>query len=220
MDTERRKKEEKKKKKKKKIVSNILLDIEAVKISHEGFILTSGVHSPTYIDCRRLISFPEERRRLIRIAAETVREDIGSENIDVIAGGETAGIPFSAWLSEELDLPMVYVRKKKKTHGSRSQVEGILKEGDRVLLFEDLIFDGRSKVEFMRGIEEKGAFMKYCLVIFDYGRKDAENLLRSHGVELHRLTDWNTMLEVISERRYFSKEEIETIRSFLADFSS
>src|SRR5207249_3534335 len=104
--------------------------------------------SPVYIDCRKLISFPRLRRTLTDFAASTILRDIGFESIDTVAGGETAGIPYAAWISDALMLPMQYIRKKPKGFGRNAQIEGYLEEGSRTLLVEDLTTDGRSKVNF------------------------------------------------------------------------
>src|SRR6185369_9213454 len=100
------------------IVARILLEIAAVHFRpSEPFILTSGRASPVYIDCRKIISFPRARRKVITLAAEKVETEIGFESLDAVAGGETAGIPYAAWLADKLDLPMLYIRKKPKGFG-------------------------------------------------------------------------------------------------------
>ncbi|MHC1566777.1 MAG: orotate phosphoribosyltransferase [Candidatus Syntropharchaeia archaeon] len=197
------------------IVAEILLDLKAVHVDLDyPFLLTSGRISPVYVDCRKIISFPDERREIIEFA-ETVVKKIGE--IDVIAGGETAGIPFAAWLSEKMDLPMIYVRKKPKGHGKFAQVEGEVREGDRVLLFEDLIFDGGSKINFSDGIRKTGAKMEHCLVIFEYGSDETRKNLMDHGIELYSLTNWKTLLEVGKKKNYFREEEEREIKKFLKD---
>src|SRR5262249_34174422 len=130
--------------------ARILFDIGAVHFNAEKpFIFTSGWASPVYIDCRKIISFVEARRTLMKFAAEKIR---ASGSFDSVAGGETAGIPFAAFLAEELSLPMIYVRKQAKGFGRMAQIEGDLKEGARVLLVEDLSSDGKSKVKFCEAL--------------------------------------------------------------------
>ncbi|HMB75525.1 MAG TPA: orotate phosphoribosyltransferase, partial [Kiloniellaceae bacterium] len=122
--------------------ANILIEIEAVLFRPDDpFIFTSGRASPVYVDCRKIISFPRARARLMDMAVTQLAATAGSEAFDVVAGGETAGIPFAAWIAERLSLPMVYVRKKPKGFGRNAQIEGQFKEGDRVLLVEDLATD-------------------------------------------------------------------------------
>ncbi len=182
------------------------------------FVLTSGALSPVYVDIRRLISFPAERRAVLAFAARTVETEIGLDTFDVVAGGETAGIPYAAWLAERFDRPMVYVRKQPKAFGRMSQIEGKLDEGQRVLLVEDLITDGSSKFGFVRGIRQAGASIGHLLVVFEYGTvPETRQALGAEGVTLHSLTTWATLLEVAEAKGYFTAGEVAEIRRFLAD---
>ena len=152
------------------LTAKMLIEVEAVRfMTDKPFIFTSGWASPVYTDCRRLISFPRVRRTLIDFGAETLGRDVGFEQLDSVAGGETAGIPFAAWMADRLMLPMQYVRKKPKGFGRNAQIEGHLEAGDRVLLVEDLTTDGRSKVDFCTALREAGATIEHCFVIFFYG---------------------------------------------------
>ncbi|MGA0395229.1 MAG: orotate phosphoribosyltransferase, partial [Rhodospirillales bacterium] len=119
--------------------AKILLDIKAVNFRpEEPYILTSGKASPVYIDCRKIISFTEERRAIIDMAVKQLSDAIDVKAIDAVAGGETAGIPYAAWIAEAMSLPMLYVRKQPKGFGRNAQIEGDLAEGSHVLLIEDL----------------------------------------------------------------------------------
>jgi orotate phosphoribosyltransferase len=119
--------------------AKMLLEIKAVHFYDEKpFFFTSGWASPVYIDCRKIISYPRLRSSLIDFAAATIVRDIGYESIDTVAGGETAGIPFAAWISDRLMLPMQYVRKKAKGFGRNAQIEGEVETGARTLLVEIL----------------------------------------------------------------------------------
>ena len=108
----------------------MLLEIKAVHFNAaEPFTLASGLPSPTYIDCRKLISFPRIRSMLMDFLAVTVMREAGFEAFDNIAGGETAGIPFAALVAERLALPMTYVRKKPKGYGRNARIEGVMTRG-------------------------------------------------------------------------------------------
>src|SRR5262249_715714 len=135
--------------------ARILLEIEAVHFRpQQPFILTSGRASPVYIDCRKIISFPRARTKVVDLAVELIEREIGFESLDAIAGGETAGIPFAAWIADRLGLPMLYVRKKPKGFGRGAQIEGDMKPGCRCLLVEDLATDGGTKVNFINAIRD------------------------------------------------------------------
>ena len=151
------------------ITSRILLETKAVLFNpDQPFTFTSGRQSPVYVDCRRLISFPRARRKITELAAASVTREIGYESVDTVAGGETAGIPFAAWVADRLNLPMQYVRKKPKGFGRGAQIEGQLIPGQRVLLVEDLATDGKSKVNFIKALRDADGKCDHCFVIFFY----------------------------------------------------
>ncbi len=118
--------------------AKMLLEVKAVLFfEDQPFVFTSGWASPVYIDCRKLIFYPRLRGQLVDFAVATLARDVGFEQFDVVAGGETAGIPYAAWIAERLALPMQYVRKKPKGFGRNAQIEGDIREGARTLLVED-----------------------------------------------------------------------------------
>ncbi|MFH1803971.1 MAG: orotate phosphoribosyltransferase [Pseudomonadota bacterium] len=202
-----------------KTVARILLDIGAVNFRPEDpYILTSGWASPTYIDCRKLISFPRARRKVIELAARQISDAAGYEAFDAVAGGETAGIPYSAWLADALDLPMQYVRKKPKGFGRKARIEGDIHEGQRVLLVEDLATDGASKVNFVNAIREAGGECKHAFVVFFYGVfPNALENLKKDDIEMHYLCTWHDVLDVARQGGYFSDAAVNGVRDFLAD---
>ncbi len=103
--------------------ARLLLDIKAVNFRPEDpYIFTSGWASPVYIDCRKVISFLDARRQIMEMAVEGLGEAAGWDSFDAVAGGETAGIPYAAWMSGTASLPMLYVRKKPKGFGRDAQI--------------------------------------------------------------------------------------------------
>ena len=175
-----------------RLSARILLEIKAVHFNAaDPFTLASGLPSPTYIDCRKVISFPRVRNALMDFMCQTLTRDAGFEAFDNIAGGETAGIPFAALVAERLGLPMSYVRKKPKGYGRNARIEGNMFEGQRVLLVEDLTTDGGSKLSFVDAIRETGASCSHTAVIFNYGIfPETKKVLGDHGVTLHALCTW------------------------------
>ena len=199
--------------------ASILLETNSVHFRpDEPFTFTSGRKSPVYIDCRRLISFPRARAKLMDLGAEMITRNIGYESLDAIAGGETAGIPFAAWLSERLALPMLYIRKKPKGFGRMAQIEGEMKEGARVLLVEDLASEGTSKINFINAIRAAGGQIAHTFVVFHYGIfPSSVSSLAAEGVLLHGLTTWRDVLELANERGSFTPSQYQAIKSFLDD---
>ncbi|MDE2229401.1 MAG: orotate phosphoribosyltransferase [Alphaproteobacteria bacterium] len=201
------------------VTSRILLEVGAVNFSATTpFIFTSGWASPVYIDCRRLIFYPRVRETLCEFATSTILREVGFEAIDVIAGGETAGIPFAAWIADRLMLPMQYVRKKPKGFGRNAQIEGDVRENARTLLVEDLTTDGRSKVNFCRALRQAGAIVEHAFVIFHYGIfPQSEQLMAEIGVKLHSLANWWDVLKVAKVEGRFDAPTMREVEKFLND---
>jgi orotate phosphoribosyltransferase len=200
-----------------RLTAGMLLDIEAVHFnSTDPFTLASGLPSPTYIDCRKLISYPRIRSTLMDFLTVTVMRNAGLESFDNIAGGETAGIPFAALVAERMALPMTYVRKKPKGYGRNARIEGAMSEGQRVLLVEDLTTDGGSKISFVDAIRDTGASCGHTAVIFYYGIfPETEKTLGDHGVALHYLCTWWDVLAEARRRGSFDAETLNEVEAFL-----
>ncbi len=200
-------------------VSEILLDIGAVHCNLEQpFTLTSGWSSPVYVNCRKLISATSQRRAVIQFAAEEIERRVGLDNFDVVAGGETAGIPYAAWVADYFHRPMIYIRKKPKGFGLGKRIEGDLAAGQRVLLVEDLMTDGMSKIDFANAIREAGGTIEHVVVVFYYGvYPDTEKTLAEAGLTVHALADWPTTIDTAEARGDFSAGEAAAVREFLAD---
>ncbi|NNE89183.1 MAG: orotate phosphoribosyltransferase [Silicimonas sp.] len=200
-----------------RLSASMLLEIGAVHFNAvEPFILASGLPSPTYIDCRKLISYPRIRSTLMDFLTVTVMRDAGFEAFDNIAGGETAGIPFAAFVAERMALPMSYVRKKPKGYGRGARIEGVMSEGDRVLLVEDLTTDGGSKLSFVDAIRETGASCAHTAVIFYYGIfPETIDTLGKHGVSLHHLCTWWDVLEAARAGEKFDETTLNEVENFL-----
>ncbi|HXX95478.1 MAG TPA: orotate phosphoribosyltransferase [Planctomycetota bacterium] len=193
--------------------SEILISIKAIGCNLEKpFKLTSGWASPVYVDCRKVITFVPERREIIRLMADAVSR----ESFDVVAGGETAGISYGAWMAEALSLPYIYVRKKPKEVGKTQQIEGELRPGQKVLLVEDLATDGASKVNFLNALRAAGGVCAHSIVVFYYGIfPKAPEIIQNAGITLWALTTWRHMIDAAEALGYFTPSQIRGIRDFL-----
>ena len=201
------------------LTAKMLLEVGAVQfMADKPFIFTSGWASPVYTDCRRLISFPRGRHTLIDFGAATVMRDAGFEQFDAVAGGETAGIPFAAWMADKLGLPMLYVRKKAKGFGRNAQIEGYFAESDRVLLVEDLTTDGRSKVNFCKALRQARAEVDHIFVIFFYDiYPEGRKILSDLGISMHTLATWWDVLRVAKESDKFEARMLAEVEKFMHD---
>lgn len=200
-----------------RLTARMLLEIGAVNFNTDvPYTLASGLPSPSYIDCRKLISHPRIRATLMDFLTITVMRDAGFEAFDNIAGGETAGIPFAALVAERMALPMTYVRKKPKGYGRNARIEGDMNEGQRVLLVEDLTTDGGSKLSFVDAIRETGAICGHTAVIFYYDIfPETEKTLADHGVALHHLCTWWDVLAEAKVQQAFPEGTLSEVENFL-----
>ena len=204
-------------------IAEMLLRTEAIQVyKDKPFVFVSGRISPVYIDCRRLLSFADVREEIVLQLAKKAEVEIGLTNIDVVAGGETAGIPYAAFVSHLIKKPMIYIRKQPKGYGGTRQIEGVLNAGQRVLLVEDLITDGLSKLRFNIGIRAAGAKMTHCLCVFDYAsdrlnQHEGKENLAKNGIGLHVLANWDDVLDTGLSKSYFSENASEQIIDFLKD---
>jgi orotate phosphoribosyltransferase len=201
------------------LTARMYLDTGAVRfMADKPFIFTSGWASPVYNDSRWLISFPDVRSTLMDFAVHSITRDIGRDQIDAVAGGETAGIPFAAWVADRLNLPMQYVRKKAKGFGRGAQIEGQLIPGQRVLLVEDLATDGKSKVNFIKAIRDADGKCDHCFVIFFYDiYPQAAKIFGDLGVTLHYLTTWKDLLNVAKTMNKFEPRMLAEVEKFIGD---
>ena len=202
-----------------RLTARMLLEIKAVNFEVENpYKLASGLVSPSYIDCREIISYPSARSAMMDFLVATVQRDVGFEAFDSVAGGETGGIPYGAWMADRMGLPMQYVRKKPKGYGKGSQVEGVLKEGQRVLLAEDMTTDGGSKIKFVQAIRDAGGVCNHTALIFFYDifPNTRENLA-SHGISLHYLATWHDVLAEAKAGDYFDVKTLDEVEKFFDD---
>jgi len=198
--------------------AKFLLEINAIHFnSVSPFTLTSGLKSPVYIDCRKLISYPKARSILINFCSDIVVNKIGLDKVESLVGGETAGIPFASFLASKLELPMHYVRKKPKGFGVNNYIEGNNIKGKKVILVEDLTTDGGSKIKFCNSIRKAGATVEETIVLFYYNIfDDVPDKLKKSGINLNYLACWWDILNYCKEdKSIIDNETITQIEQFL-----
>jgi orotate phosphoribosyltransferase len=199
------------------LVAKMLWEIKAVHFNAaQPYKFASGMASPVYIDCRKLLSFPRIRSTVMDFAASVVVRGAGFEQFDCIAGGETAGIPFAALLADRLGLPMIYVRKQPKGHGRNAQIEGNMPDGSRVLVIEDLTTAGGSMFKFIDAIRAAGGVVDHGIALFYYGIFDeAEQRFADGKVKLHHIATWRDVLAVAKAQKLFDEKTLSEVESFL-----
>ena len=196
-------------------VATVLIDSGCVSVrTDEPFRLPSGWASPVYMDCRRLISYPAARNAILAQGAELLRGGGALDDVDGIAGGESSGIALAAWLADSLDVPMHYVRKR--AAGDRP-VEGVVHAGDRIVLVDDAMAVGQSKVRFCKALADSGAVVNDILVVFAYDTFPLAKELTASNVNVHALATWQDVLAVARERGDFAEAAIGELDGFLND---
>ena len=198
-------------------VAEILINIESVKFSFDKpYTLTSGKKSPVYVDCRKIISYTKERNKILDYAEQYIKQN--NLSFEILAGGETAGIPYAAFLAERLQLPMIYIRKKPKGFGKNQQIEGNFNDKQKAILIEDLTTDGASKVAFIEVLRKFNINVSDIFVIFYY---DIFNLsktpLATLNVNMHYLCTWKNIINIVQKNKILSVNEINNLKYFLSE---
>jgi orotate phosphoribosyltransferase len=194
----------------KKAIAEKLLEINAVSLRpDEPFTWSSGIKSPIYCDNRLTLSYPAVRREIAASLKALIKEYY--PDAEVIAGTATAGIPHASWVSELLDLPMVYVRSKAKGHGKGNQIEGIVKKGQKVVIIEDLISTGGSVINAAEALREAEAEVIGVAAIFTYELEKGSLLLEEAGLSWKTITNFSTLVEVSLEKGIIQKDQVDAL---------
>ncbi len=200
-------------------IANLLLSIGCVNIDFKKqFTLTSGKKSPVYVDCRKLISFPKERELIINEMSKQIKSKY-KDNSTIIAGGETAGIPYSSFLCQKMKYPMVYLRKSPKGFGKGKLIEGEFKKNNQSILVEDMATDGGSKLHFIKALRQNKLKVKDIYVVFYYGiYPKAKKNISKMNVNLNYLTSWRDILTI--SPNYISDKDYKNLKNYLESISS
>ena len=199
-----------------KQVAKDLLSIKAVKLSPaEPFTWASGIKSPIYCDNRLTISYPEIRQRIAKGIAQLIKDNY--PEAEVIAGTATAGIPHAAWIAEELNLPMIYVRSKPKDHGRGKQIEGVLTPGAKTVVIDDLLSTGGSVLKAVTAAKNEGADVVGVCAIFSYQLPSIENNFKQAGVDFKTLTNYAELIEAAVEENYVSANQSALLHKWRED---
>jgi len=197
-------------------VAEFLLQIKAIQLNKkEPFQWASGWQSPIYCDNRKTLSYPKIRTFIRQKYAESIQEYFGQA--DVVAGVATGGIAQGALVAQELDLPFIYVRSSSKGHGLQNQIEGVVEEGQRVVVIEDLISTGMSSLKAVEALREKGCQVIGMVSIFTYDFAIAKENFKKHKCKLYTLSDYNHLIEVALDSGYIKKEDVSSLKSWRED---
>ena len=197
-------------------LASFLLQIKAIKLNPANpFTWASGLKSPIYCDNRVTLSYPQVRTFIREGFKNMCLDKFGTP--DVIAGVATGGIPQGALVEQELGLPYVYVRSEKKSHGMNNQVEGIINSGQSVVIIEDLVSTGKSSLNAVEALREKGAVIKGMLAIFTYGMDIAAENFKKNKCELFTLTNYDALIKKAAEENYIRENDLASLVEWKKD---
>ncbi len=190
--------------------SEYLLQIKAIKLNNTlPFTWASGRKSPIYCDNRVTLSFPIIRNFIRQQFVEMISEEFG--DVELIAGVATGGIAQGALVAQEFGLPFAYVRSEEKKHGMTNMIEGVVSNGQSVVVIEDLVSTGKSSLNAVRALQEAGCNVKGMVAIFTYGLKVAEDAFKTAQVPLFTLTDYNTLIKVAVDKEYIKADDLMSL---------
>ncbi|MDK8117054.1 orotate phosphoribosyltransferase [Limosilactobacillus reuteri] len=197
-------------------VAKALLDIHAVTLNpDQPFTWASGLKSPIYTDNRLTISYPEVRQAIFNGMVEQIK--LHFSEADVIAGTATAGIPHASWVAQNMELPMIYVRTKPKDHGQGKQIEGVLKEGQKVVVIDDLISTGGSVLNAVRAVNNAGGKVIGVVSVFTYDLPAAEQNFMANGLKCYSVTDYMTLIKVAKENNQIGADHLKSLQEWRKD---
>lgn len=200
----------------KQMIAKQLLEIGAVALKpQDPFTWASGMKSPIYCDNRLTLSYPSIRRGIAEGLTTLIRTHF--QDVEVVAGTATAGIPHAAWVSDQLECPLVYVRSSAKGHGKGNQIEGKIDRGQKVVVIEDLISTGGSVIKAVEALRTAGCEVLGVVAIFTYQLDKGKELLAEAGIEIHTLSDFTTLVEVASEQASIDKEMVQQLLDWRKD---
>ena len=191
-------------------IAEQLLDIKAVFLQpNNPFTWSSGMKSPIYCDNRLTLSYPSVRKNIAKGLVELIQKYY--PEVELIAGTATAGIPHAAWVSDELNLPMCYIRSKAKGHGKGNQIEGLAKPGWKVVVVEDLISTGGSVITAVQALREAGCEVLGVVSIFTYELEKGIVQLEAEGIVNHSLSNYSALVKVAKEKSYITDEDVKKL---------
>lgn len=194
-------------------IAQSLLEIKAVTLSPEDpYTWSSGIKSPIYCDNRVTLAYPEIRENIYQGLIQLIKEH--AQDVEIISGTATAGIPHAAFVADQLKLPMSYVRSKSKGHGKGNQIEGALSKGKKVVIIEDLISTGGSSINAVEALIEDGAEVLGVFAIFTYGINKAEEAFKEINVPFYTLSNYDELISVAEKEGYIENKDIKTLKAW------
>ena len=200
----------------KKQFASKLLQIKAIKLQpNNPFTWASGWKSPFYCDNRKTLSYPDLRSYVKLELTHAILEHF--PQAEAVAGVATGAIAQGALVADALSLPFVYVRSKPKDHGLENLIEGELKHGTKVVVVEDLISTGGSRLKAVEAVRKYGCEVVGMVASYTYGFGVAQEAFENAGVQLVTLTDYEHVVAQALETGYIAEADVELLNEWRKD---
>jgi orotate phosphoribosyltransferase len=194
-------------------VAEFLLQVKAIKLQpKQPFTWASGWKSPIYCDNRITLSFPPVRTFIRQRLSEVIAEEFGA--VSLIAGVATAGIPQGVLVAQDLGLPFAYVRSAPKDHGMNNMIEGEVKEGQRVVVVEDLVSTGKSSLKAVEALRAAGCEVVGMVSVFTYGFNVADENFKKANCRLVSLSNYSFLIEQALVSGFISEKDVEQLQAW------
>ena len=197
-------------------ITDFLLQIKAIKLQpNQPFTWASGIKAPIYCDNRKILSYPKIRTYIRQEITKILSDNFGKP--DVIAGVATGGIALGVLVAQELGVPFVYVRPASKSHGLENKIEGVIEEGQSVLVIEDLVSTGASSLNAVETIRNAGCTVKGMVAIFTYDLEEAKENFKVAKCQLVTLTNYDVLIQKAADISYISIGYIKSLKEWRKD---
>lgn len=193
-------------------VAKCLLEIKSVFYGFENEYLSSaGPRMPIYCDNRLILSYPRVRKVLTKWLANLVKEKY--PDVEMIIGTAPAGIAFATLLSDFLGLPMGYVLSTKKDHGFKNRVEGLIKDGVKVVVVDDVIFTGNTLLDVTECLRENNCQVLGAVSIVSFEIEETKAKLAEAKISYTSLTNYDVInLVSIQAGKISYKQFLQTLK--------
>ena len=193
-----------------------LLKIKAVFLRpDEPFTWASGIKSPIYCDNRLILSYPMVRQLVELEIAKKIKKEF--PGVEMLMGTATAGIAHAALAANNLDLPMGYVRSSAKSHGRENKIEGFYKEGQKVVVVEDLISTGGSSIECVKALRDANLDVLGVISIFTYNLEEGFKNFEEANCKYVSIANYDDLIKEAVELNYIKESDLEKLKAWKKD---